>query len=58
MPNLAAKNKIFLKSDTYYTALQHGNCKLITWPIVKITENAVQSMEGIDYLVDVIITTY
>ncbi|MGR2921794.1 flavoprotein [Acinetobacter sp. 1125_18A] len=58
MPNSALKSKVFLKSDTYYTALQRKNCKLITWPVVKITENAVQSMEGIEHLVDVIITTY
>ena len=58
MPNSASKNKVFFKSDHYYTALQRDNCKLITWPIVKITENAIQSMEGIEHLVDVIITTY
>ena len=57
-PNLAEKNKIFFKSDTFYSAIQRKNCKLITWPIVKITENTVQSMEGIEHLVDVIITTY
>ena len=58
MPNSASKNKDFLKSDHYYKALQRSNCKLITWPVVKITDNAVQSMEGIEHLVDVIITTY
>lgn len=58
MPNSASEKKIFLKSDHYYTALQRDNCKLITWPIVKITENAIQSMEGVEHLVDVIITTY
>jgi len=58
MPNSASGNKVFLKSDRYYTALQQDNCKLITWPVVKITENAVQSMEGVEHLVDIIITTY
>lgn len=58
MPNSASENKVFFKSDTYYAALQRENCKLITWPVVKITEQAVQSMEGIEHLVDVIITTY
>ena len=58
MPNSAAEKKVFFKSDSYYSALQKPNCKLITWPVVKITENAVQSMEGIEHLVDVIITTY
>ena len=58
MPNSASENKVFFKSDTYYAALQRENCKLITWPVVKITEQAVQSMEGIEHLVDIIITTY
>jgi len=38
--------------------LQRKNCNLITWPVVKITEQAIQSMEGIEHLVDMIITTY
>ncbi|WP_407303400.1 flavoprotein [Acinetobacter sp.] len=58
MPNSARENKLFFKSDTYYVALQRENCKLITWPVVKITDQGVQSMEGIEHLVDVIITTY
>lgn len=58
MPNSATENKIFLKSDHYYAALQRENCKLITWPIVKINEDAIQSMEGVEHLVDVIITTF
>ena len=58
MPNAASEKKKFLKSDHYYAALQRENCKLITWPIVKITDEAIQSMEGVEHLVDVIITTY
>ncbi|MGS0705530.1 flavoprotein [Acinetobacter sp. ANC 3781] len=58
MPNSASENKVFFKSDTYYVALQRKNCNLITWPVVKITEQAIQSMEGIEHLVDMIITTY
>lgn len=58
MPNSASERKVFLKSDTYYSALQSNNCKLITWPIVKITEEAIQSMEGIEHLVDIIVHTY
>ncbi|NHB57153.1 flavoprotein [Acinetobacter shaoyimingii] len=58
MPNSAADKKVFFKSDTYYTALQRDNCKLITWPIVKINQNAIQSMEGVEHIVDVIISTY
>lgn len=58
MPNSAASKKVYLKSDTYYAALQRDNCKLITWPVVKITDDAIQSMEGIEHLVDIIITTH
>lgn len=58
MPNSASENKVFFKSDTYYAALQRDNCKLITWPVVKITDQGLRSMEGVDHLVDVIITTY
>lgn len=58
MPNTASEKKVFYKSDSYYSALQRDNCKLFTWPVVKITENGIQSMEGIEHLVDMIITTY
>ncbi len=58
MPNTASDKKVFYKSDSYYSALQRDNCKLFTWPVVKITENGIQSMEGIEHLVDVIVTTY
>lgn len=57
-PNTADQHQIFLKSDHYYAALQHEKCKLITWPVVQITDQGVQSMEGIEHLVDVIITTF
>lgn len=58
MPNAATKNKVFFKSDTYYMALQRSHCKLITWPILKINENSIQSMQGLEHITDVIITTY
>ena len=58
MPNSAAKTKVFFKSDSYYKALQRNNCQLITWPIVKITENAIQSMDGVEHFADLMISTY
>lgn len=58
MPNPATENKVFYKSDSYYSALQRDNCKLITWPIVKINANSVQTMEGVEHLVDLIINTF
>ncbi|MBJ8554473.1 MULTISPECIES: NAD(P)/FAD-dependent oxidoreductase [Acinetobacter] len=57
-PNLAMKNKVFLKSDNYYSALQHPRCKHIAWPIVKITSNSILGMDGTEYVVDVVISTY
>nr|WP_086203385.1 flavoprotein [Acinetobacter silvestris] len=58
MPNSAAEHKVFFKSDRYYSTLQRENCHLITWPIIKVTETSIQTMEGIEHLVDIIITTY
>ena len=58
MPNPAMQHKVFYRSDRYYSALQRDNCKLTTWPIVKITQDAIQSMEGVEHLVDIIVTTY
>ncbi|MEQ1064961.1 flavoprotein [Acinetobacter sp. XH1741] len=56
-PNIAKANKTFFKSDNYYTALQRSNCKLQTWPVVKITQTAIYSMDGTQHSVDVIIRT-
>ncbi|EOW0167647.1 TPA: flavoprotein, partial [Acinetobacter baumannii] len=47
----------FFKSDSYYTALQRANCKLQTWPIVKVTDTAIYSMDGTQRPVDIIIRT-
>ena len=58
MPNPANKQKIFFKSDHYYRALQQANCQLITWPIEKITDHAIQTIQDMSYPVDVIISTY
>lgn len=58
MPNSAREHKIFFKSDTYYAALQRNNCRLVTWPLVKINDHALQSMDGVNHSADVIITTY
>lgn len=58
MPNSASENKLFFKSDSYYRAMQHQNCQLITWPVVKITNHTIHSMDGTEHPVDIIITTY
>ncbi len=56
-PNLAQENKVFLKSDDYYHALQQTNCQLITWPIKRITTDTIECVDGSIFPVDVIITT-
>lgn len=56
-PNLAQENKVFLKSDDYYHALQQTNCQLITWPIKRITTDTIECVDGSLFPVDLIITT-
>lgn len=58
MPNSAASTKVYLKSDHYYTALQRENCQLITWPILKISEQTIYCINGEQHRVDLIIYTY
>lgn len=54
-PNIATTKKVFFKSDSYYAALQKPNCKLQTWPIVKVTNTSIHSMDGVEQHVDIII---
>ncbi|WP_410211795.1 flavin-containing monooxygenase [Aquirhabdus sp.] len=54
-PDFKIGCKRVLVSNDYYPALQQPNCKLITWPIVKITENGIQTMEGVEHVVDCIV---
>jgi len=56
-PNIATTKKVFFKSDSYYAALQKSNCKLQTWPIVKVNHKSIHSMDGIEQSIDVIIRT-
>ncbi|CAI3131118.1 Baeyer-Villiger monooxygenase [Acinetobacter oleivorans] len=56
-PNMATAKKVFFKSDSYYAALQKSNCKLQTWPIVKVNHTSIHSMDGIEQPVDIIIRT-
>ena len=57
-PNSANLPKVFLKSDSYYAALQRENCVLSAWPIQKISASTIQSIDGISFTADLIITTY
>lgn len=57
-PNSANLPKVFLKSDSYYAALQRENCVLSAWPIQKISSSNIQSIDGISFSADLIITTF
>ena len=54
-PNTAIQNKVFLKSDHYYAALQQPNCILNTWPIIKIQDFKITALDDHTYECDLII---
>jgi cation diffusion facilitator CzcD-associated flavoprotein CzcO len=54
-PNHRIGCKRVLLSNTYYPALQRPNCKLITWPIVRLTERGVLTAEGVEHLADCVV---
>jgi cation diffusion facilitator CzcD-associated flavoprotein CzcO len=54
-PNHRIGCKRILLSNTYYPALQQPNCKLITWPIVRLTERGVLTAEGVEHQVDCVV---
>ncbi|MEV0250951.1 NAD(P)/FAD-dependent oxidoreductase [Nocardia sp. NPDC050712] len=54
-PEFRAGCKRLLMTDDYYPALQRENCKLITWPIAKLSEQGIRTAEGIEHQVDCIV---
>jgi len=54
-PDFRAGCKRMLMSSDYYPALQQDNCKLITWPIAKITPKGLQTCDALQHEVDVIV---
>ncbi|ANF81915.1 hypothetical protein A3K93_06740 [Acinetobacter sp. NCu2D-2] len=54
-PNLAHVKKMFLKSDKYYLALQKPNCQLITWPIIDVFSESIQTVNQENHAGDLII---
>lgn len=47
--------KRVLVSNAYYPALQQPNAKLVTWPIVRLTQGGVQTVEGVTHQFDAIV---
>lgn len=54
-PNFRIGCKRVLMSNDYYPALQKENCKLITWPMARITEQGIRCVEGIEHQFDCIV---
>lgn len=54
-PDFRIGCKRVLMSSDYYPALQRPNCELISWPIARISERGIRSVEGIEHQVDCIV---
>ncbi|MEV0294042.1 NAD(P)/FAD-dependent oxidoreductase [Nocardia sp. NPDC050710] len=54
-PDFRAGCKRLLMTDDYYPALQRDNCKLITWPIARISEDGIRTAEGVEHRADCIV---
>ncbi|MBJ8347205.1 NAD(P)/FAD-dependent oxidoreductase [Antrihabitans sp. YC2-6] len=54
-PEFRAGCKRLIASSDFYPALQADNCKLITWPIARISENGIRTAEGIEHQFDCIV---
>lgn len=47
--------KRILVSNDWYRALQAPNCQLITWPIVRVTQKGIRTVEGLEHQFDCIV---
>ena len=54
-PDFAAGCKRLLMTSDYYPALQADNCKLITWPIARLSPKGIRTVEGIEHQFDAIV---
>ncbi|MEU7216732.1 flavin-containing monooxygenase [Nocardia iowensis] len=54
-PDFRAGCKRLLMTDDYYPALQRDNCKLITWPIARLSEHGIRTAEGVEHQADCIV---
>ena len=54
-PDFTIGCKRVLVSNDYYPALQKDNAKLITWPIARLSEKGIRTVEGIEHQVDCIV---
>ncbi|CDO09395.1 NAD(P)/FAD-dependent oxidoreductase [Mycolicibacterium cosmeticum] len=54
-PDFSAGCKRLLMTSDYYPALQADNCKLVTWPIARLSANGIRTVEGIEHQFDAIV---
>lgn len=54
-PDFSAGCKRLLMTSDYYPALQADNCKLVTWPIARLSPKGIRTVEGIEHQFDVIV---
>ncbi|GAA3710557.1 flavin-containing monooxygenase [Gordonia hankookensis] len=54
-PDFRAGCKRLLMTNDYYPALQADNCALVTWPIARICEHGVRTVEGIERRFDCLV---
>ncbi|HTK63646.1 MAG TPA: NAD(P)/FAD-dependent oxidoreductase [Pseudonocardia sp.] len=54
-PDFRAGCKRMLMSSDYYPALQRPNCKLITWPIARISQDGIRTSDAVEHRVDCIV---
>lgn len=54
-PDFRIGCKRVLMSNDYYPALQQPNCKLITWPIVRMSDKGIRSVEGVEHQFDCVV---
>lgn len=54
-PDFSAGCKRLLMTSDYYPALQAENCKLVTWPIARLSPKGIRTVEGIEHHFDAIV---
>jgi len=54
-PDFSAGCKRLLMTRDYYPALQADNCKLVTWPIARLSPKGIRTVEGIEHQFDAIV---
>lgn len=55
--NATQPQKQFLKSDSYFQAVQKSNCQLITWPISGIKDSTIYLINGEFFEINTLVLT-